>query len=66
MNRMKKEGKCVILSSHIISVLTEICDDISYIHNGKVVANYSGKSAGEIEQSISKLYFNIEKDMDLP
>ncbi|WP_448907812.1 ABC transporter ATP-binding protein [Hoylesella shahii] len=66
INRMKKEGKCVILSSHIISVLTEICDDISYIHNGKVVANYSGKSAGEIEQSISKLYFNIEKDMDLP
>lgn len=59
ISKMRENGNCIVLSSHIISVLTDICDDISYIHNGKIVANYSGKSSEEIEQDISKLYLNI-------
>lgn len=59
IKQMKEEGKCIILSSHIISSLTDICDDISYIHNGKTVANFTGKSANEIEMEISKFYLDL-------
>ncbi len=56
---MKEQEKCIVLSSHIISALTDVCDDISYIHKGKIVANYSDKTAEYIEKEISKLYLNL-------
>ena len=59
IRQMKEEGKCVVLSSHIISSLTDICDDISYIHKGRTVANFTGKSAEEIEMEISKFYLGL-------
>lgn len=52
LKQMKHEGKCVILSSHIISAISDICDEITYIHKGKVVADFSGMTAEEIEQQI--------------
>ena len=53
---MKAQGKCVILSSHIISAISDICDEITYIHKGKVVADFSGMSAESIEHSILEEY----------
>lgn len=52
LKQMKNEGKCVILSSHIISAISDICDEITYIHKGKVVADFSGMTAEAIEQQI--------------
>ena len=54
--KMKKEKKCIIVSSHIIPALIDICDDIFYIHRGEIVANYSGYSSEEIERELAKLY----------
>lgn len=56
---MQAQQKCIVLSSHIISSLTDVCDEISYIHKGKIVANYSDKTAEYIEKEISKLYLNL-------
>ena len=47
------------LSSHIISALTDVCDEVSYIHKGKKVANYSDETAECIEKEISELYLNL-------
>ncbi|MCR4765106.1 MAG: ABC transporter ATP-binding protein [Bacteroidaceae bacterium] len=52
LKEMKAEGRCVILSSHIVSAISDICDEITYIHKGKVVADLSGMSAESIEKYI--------------
>ena len=47
------------LSSHIIAALTDVCDEVSYIHKGEKVANYSDETAEYIEKEISELYLNL-------
>ena len=56
LKEMKASGKCVILSSHIVSAISDICDEIIYIHKGKVVADFSGMSAESIEHCILEKY----------
>jgi len=34
---LKKEGKCVIVSTHIFSLIERVCDRIGIIINGKMV-----------------------------
>lgn len=34
---MKREGKTVLLSSHILSEVESLCDRVALIHNGKIV-----------------------------
>ena len=58
VNNIKMWNKTA-LSSHIISALTDVCDEISYIHKGKKVANYSDETAEYIEKEISELYLNL-------
>ena len=56
LKEMKGKGKCIILSSHIISAISDICDEITYIHKGRVVADFSGMSVESIEQCILEKY----------
>jgi len=42
--KVKEEGRTVILSSHILADMDEICDRISVIHDG--IIHYSGTPAG--------------------
>lgn len=37
VREMKREGKTVLLSSHILSEVESLCDRIALIHNGKIV-----------------------------
>ena len=52
LKEMKAQGKCVILSSHIVAAIADICDKMTYIHKGKVVADFTGMTAEAIEQYI--------------
>lgn len=36
LQRLKKQNKIILLSSHILSSLTHLCDDISVLNNGVV------------------------------
>ena len=36
--RLKTEGKCIILSSHIMSEVEKLCDRIAIIHRGRILA----------------------------
>jgi sodium transport system ATP-binding protein len=40
----KKEGKTVIFSSHIMSEVDLLCDDLAIIHKGKMLFNGTMKS----------------------
>lgn len=52
---LKDKQKTVIFSSHIISSLTDISDEIFYIHAGKLVNSFNGDvSAEEIESIIAE------------
>ena len=51
---LKDKHKTVIFSSHIISSLTDISDEIFYIHAGKLMNSFNGDvSAEEIEKIIA-------------
>ena len=58
---MRERKKCIILSSHIISSLTDICDEIIYIHNGKFTTDFSGMSSDEIEHKILDGYLSTDR-----
>ena len=60
---MKSTNKNIIISSHITSSLTEICDDIFYIHQGQVVEHYVGATPEMIERDITKKYITSFPDI---
>ena len=49
IRRCKTEGKCMILSTHLMSEAEKLCDDIGIIHKGKLVA--CGTLAGLLEET---------------
>jgi ABC-2 type transport system ATP-binding protein len=59
MMKMKGEGKLLIVSSHIIASLADICDKIFYIYQGKLADIFVGCSVSEIEDAISKKYLHL-------
>jgi ABC-2 type transport system ATP-binding protein len=40
LKRLKNHGKTVLLSSHILSSLTDICDKISFLKDGAISKTY--------------------------
>lgn len=58
---LKAEGRTVILSSHILADMDEICDDISVLHDG--VIHYSGTPSGFKnkmgENSLEKSFLHV-------
>lgn len=52
--RLKDEGKTVLLSSHIISSLTELCDDVFLIRGGSIEKKYLPTDYAEIEQDLGE------------
>jgi ABC-type Na+ transport system, ATPase component len=57
--RMKQEGKCIILSTHLFDLVEKICDRAAMIVDGKIVVNdtlpnlMNGKS---LEDSFYEIY----------
>ena len=54
---IKKQGGTILMSTHILSDLQKLADDITMIKNGKIV--YTGPKTGDIEQTYEE-YF-VEK-----
>lgn len=55
--RLREEGATIILSTHNMSSVEEICDDIALIHNSKVVLSGAVK---EIRKQYSKNTYALE------
>lgn len=49
---LKANGKTILLSSHQISILRELCDCIDYLNHHTIAQRYTHESVEEIEKSI--------------
>jgi ABC-2 type transport system ATP-binding protein len=67
MIKLKEKGKTIIVTSHIIETLTNLCDFIHYLEDGKI--KYSKKRSQfktfekEIYESIENKNVSIIKDL---
>jgi len=52
--RLKERGKTIIITSHIIETLTNLCDYIHYLENGKIKYSKEKKEFDEFEKEIFK------------
>lgn len=50
--RLKKTGKTIVLSSHIMETLTNICDEISYLFDGTFQQTYGKSEFPEMEEQL--------------
>lgn len=53
--RLREQGKIIILSSHIIESLTNICNKISYLKDGKIEKTYQQAEFGTLELELKNL-----------
>ncbi len=51
---LKEEGKTVLISSHIFSTLSEICDEIHLIENGGIRMSADKSNYGELESVLTQ------------
>lgn len=56
--QQREKGTTLIISSHLISSLCEICDDILYMHEGRIIKKYQKPEFGTIETDIIKTQRN--------
>lgn len=50
--RLREIGKTVIISSHILSTLTEICDEIHHLKEGKIVSSMKKDEYKDLESEM--------------
>jgi len=57
LSELEQQRKTVLISSHIISSLTDVCRKIHYLKNGIIMKSYIDCSADEIENDLIQNYF---------
>ena len=66
---MKKEGKLVIISTHIMSEAEKLCDRVAIIIDGKLAAQgtvselLAQEQADDLEDAFFRLYLAHEKEV---
>ncbi|HZJ74294.1 MAG TPA: ATP-binding cassette domain-containing protein [Perlabentimonas sp.] len=55
--RLKEKGKTIIITSHIIETLTNLCDYIHFLEGGKILFS---KEKNEFEEFEKELFQNLE------
>jgi ABC-2 type transport system ATP-binding protein len=56
---MKNEGTAILLSTHVIAIAEELCDNIAIINKGSIVAQGSSESLKDYAQSDDKTLEDI-------
>ena len=55
LERVKEQGKIILLSSHILSSLTNICDKISFLKEGAIFKTYRREEFPELESGLREM-----------
>ncbi len=55
LKRLKNRGKTILLSSHILSALTRICDKISFLKEGAVSKTYHQDEFPQLESELREM-----------
>lgn len=53
IRKLKQKGVTVFITSHILEVVENLCDDIAILHNGKILAYLDAKSRKELQKDSS-------------
>ncbi|WP_047985243.1 ABC transporter ATP-binding protein [Ornithinibacillus californiensis] len=65
LKELKNMGKTIIISSHILPELAEMCDEIGVITNGKLVASGSVASIQKQLQANKVIHVRVTSDIEL-
>lgn len=71
LKRLQKKGVTIVITSHILEIVENFCDDIAILHNGKILAYLDEESRNNLEgdpnlSQIFESYINVEKPKGLP
>ncbi|HSX42447.1 MAG TPA: ABC transporter ATP-binding protein [Candidatus Saccharimonadales bacterium] len=61
ISRLKKQGTTVFFSTHILSDVEEICDEVAILHNGKIIAQGSPKKLTSAKKTLEETFVELVK-----
>jgi ABC-2 type transport system ATP-binding protein len=53
IQRLKEQGVTIFITSHILEIVENLCDDIAILHEGNIIAYLDQASRAELEQKSS-------------
>lgn len=53
LRKLKENGSTIFITSHILEVVENLCDDIAILHKGKILAYLDSESRKELEKNSS-------------
>ncbi len=59
LKEQSEKGKTILLSSHILSEVEAVTDDVVFIHKGKIIANGELKKIMKDAASLEEVFFNL-------
>ena len=66
LNRLQEKGVTIVITSHILEIVENLCDDIAILHNQKIIAYLDSETRKELQKdaSLSEIfesYVEVEK-----
>ena len=66
MKKMREKGVTIVVTSHILEIVENLCDDIAILHEGKIIAYLDSETRRELQKDASlneifESYIEIEK-----
>lgn len=66
LKKMQRNGITIIITSHILEIVENFCDDIAILHKGKIIAYLDSKTRRQLQEnsSLSEIfesYVDVEK-----
>jgi ABC-2 type transport system ATP-binding protein len=61
LKAIREKGVTILMSTHILSDLQKLADDITMIKEGKIV--YTGPKTGDIEETYKKYFIETRKGL---
>ena len=59
LKEQSEKGKTILLSSHILSEVEAVTDDVVFIHKGKIIANGELKKIMKDTVNLEEVFFNL-------
>jgi len=63
---LRDEGKCIIFSTHIMSEVEQLCERISIVHRGRILAHgrVADLASEHGQSSVEELFFSLVRQYD--
>lgn len=63
LRKLKQKGTTVVLTSHILEVVENLCDDIAILHGGEIIVYLDAESRKELQKdaSLNEIFENYIK-----